>query len=189
MGMLLRYIQLKEPTLSLYNRAVILSIAQYSIGYCRPTTKVPADLGYDRNSQTWADNIGISKSTFLRSIKELSSLNLIKVHKGSLYRTDGGSYPDYYSIIFDTELQTKYSLFFNISGVSKLPKYSKPPQPKLLPLPPVTDYMVLNGRITLLSQRDPGQYETLVNRGLLAHPDKEQLLAHLNQKGILYELS
>jgi hypothetical protein len=98
-------------------RETYQEIGRRSFGYCRKNTNTPEELGGNKNSSYWAKTIGIGKSTFLAHIKELAKLNLITIHKGSQYRLDGGSYPDYYSINFNTTLQKKYNLFFNLSGI------------------------------------------------------------------------
>lgn len=102
--------------LSVYDKVVLLAIARYSIGYCRATTNVPENKGANRNSKAWADQLCISKSSFLRSIKFLESIKLIKIHKGSQYMSNGGSFPDYYSLVFDQEFQRKHNIYFNLKA-------------------------------------------------------------------------
>ena len=102
--------------LSVYDKVVLLAIARYSIGYCRATTNVPEGKGTNRNSKAWADQLCMSKSSFLRSIKFLESIKLIRIHKGSQYMSNGGSFPDYYSLVFDAEFQRKHHIYFNLKN-------------------------------------------------------------------------
>jgi len=112
--------------------SVYLLIGKYSLGYCRKDTNVPSDLGVNRNAKAWAEALNMGKSTFLRQISKLEQLNLIKVHKGSQYMLNGGSYPNYYSIVFKTELQIKHHIFFNTSGLpsKRKDKVTKPTEIK-----------------------------------------------------------
>ena len=164
------------------NLMVINKIAYYSIGYCRSTTNVPTDKGQNRNAQAWADDLGISKKSFLRSVKELTELKLLKVHKGSLYRADGGSYPDYYSITFDKEVQIKHNLYFNVNGVvdkQTTKKSSKPEPILLLPLPDVTGFVQINRTIyDLANVDDPEFYSRKANN---THPTPYDLWKHLGK--------
>jgi len=122
----LQRLMMLHGNLTPYEQMVYLIIGRYSLGYCRPNTNVPADKGYNRNTKAWADSIGISKSSFIRAIKSLSERNLIAVHKGSQFRADGGSYPNYYSIVFYPELQIKHNIYFNTGGLpNSKPKNNK----------------------------------------------------------------
>ena len=97
-------------------KIVFLSIGEYSLGYKRKTTNIPSNIGINKNANSWAKDLGISKPTFLRAIKSLASKKYIQIHNGSQRRENGGSYPDYYSIIFQKDLQKKHKIFFNISN-------------------------------------------------------------------------
>jgi len=116
MGMLYDYMELLAIPEQL--RATYQAVGRRSIGYCRSNTNTSAEYGGNRNASTWAKSLSKSKATFLRNIAALEELGLITVHKGSQYRMDGGSYPNYYSINFDTALQTKHNIYFNLAGVS-----------------------------------------------------------------------
>ena len=106
-------LKIKDNLISTY-----MAIGRRSLGYCRATTKIPKEINMsDFTVGQWANSIGIGRDKFMKNIKKLSEQNLIRVHTGSNYRQDGGSYPNYYSIVFDADTQKKHKLFFNIGGV------------------------------------------------------------------------
>ena len=57
---------------------------------------------------------------------------------------------------------------------------------QLLPLPPVSDYIMHSKQITLLANLDAAKRKLLSDRGQLIHPAEEQLLSYLNSKELLY---
>jgi len=183
LGMLQKLMKLTPHNLSIYDRAVLTEIGNYSIGYCRPTTNVPDGLGHNRNASDWAKSIGISKTIFLRSIKYLQSINLLHVHEGSVYRADGGSYPNYYSIVFDKAFQTKHNLFFNVSGKSHTkPSQSAKPEPVLVELPDVSDYFIYGKHVYSVSNPDTAATrDTLISRNLFVYPTASELYKHLTK--------
>ena len=161
--------------LSVYDRIVILAIARYSIGYCRATTNVPEGKGYNRNSKAWADTLGISKTSFLRSIKKLNAMKLIKIHRGSQYMTNGGSFPDYYSLVFYPELQIKNHIYFNLDGVnnSSTPDTSK----YFVDENGAIAATYTNGKPSLEWKR----YCSRVDNIVTTHPSLEDLTNHLEK--------
>lgn len=158
--------------LSVYDRVVLLAIARYSIGYCRATTNVPEGKGTNRNAKSWADQLNISKSSFLRSIKFLESLGLIRIHRGSQYRSDGGSFPDYYSLVFDGEFQRKHHIYFDIGFSTEN-------------IPDPTQYFVNErGEVNLLNfkGKPTTEWKHYCDHSIsaeLIHPDLDQLLTYL----------
>ena len=174
-GNLYRYIQFFE--LSVYEQVTIMAIGRYSIGYCRPTTNVPSDKGHNRNSKAWADSIGISKTSFLNAVKSLAAKQLLVVHTGSNFRLNGGSYPDYYSIKFNPDLQKQHKVFFNLGTIDELEQAH---QPEFV-CPPTTDYILQNGRIVAISSIAPDKLKLLAERNMLVHPTVEQLTNHLKE--------
>jgi flagellar hook protein FlgE len=115
MGMFLKLLDQKKVPTKLW--AVAIAIAQRSIGYCRATTNTKDEHGGNRTTGQWANGLDVSKPSFIAHKKELAELGIIKIHKGSQYRNAGGSYSDYYSIIFDREFNIKHKLYFNVGGV------------------------------------------------------------------------
>ena len=65
-----------------------------------------------------------------------------------------------------------------VNGLEKLPA--------LLPLPPVSDYIIHSKQITLLANLDAAKRKLLNDRWQLIHPTEEQLLSYLNSKELLY---
>ena len=99
--------------------AVFIGIAKYSVGYCRATTNVPLSTGrLNSTSGQWAKSINVSLSKFKRDLAELVKLGILRVHQGSNYRAGGGSYANYYSIIFNPTLQKAKGIYFNLTGVA-----------------------------------------------------------------------
>ena len=117
LGVLHHYLSRKDIPPNL--KHILMVFGEWSLGRLRATTNTPDGYGSNRTLTQWAKLMHIGKSTLVRGIKQASELGVLKVHKGSNYRQDGGSYPDYYSIVFDKELQIKHKLFFNVSGISK----------------------------------------------------------------------
>lgn len=162
--------------LSVYDRTVLLAIARYSIGYCRATTNVPEGKGTNRNSKAWADQLCMSKSSFLRSIKFLESINLIKIHKGSQYMSNGGSFPDYYSLVFDVEFQRKHHIYFNLKNENKTMNNIDPRHYF------VNDYgkihlLQINGKPTI----EWKQHCDYSKEAKLVHPTMDELLIYLGE--------
>jgi len=177
MGMLYTFARVQQVPDKLLS--TFMEIGKYSIGYCRATTNTPAEHGGNRNASFWAKSLGKGKSTFLRCVAELESLGLIKVHTGSQYMLNGGSYPNYYSIVFNQELQTKHKLFFTIVGTTNSPVTEPTPEPEFI-CPPVEDYFIINGQIALIS--DPlfaGKLAIATKNGIIPNPTVEQLTNHL----------
>lgn len=162
--------------LSVYDKVVLLAIARYSIGYCRATTNVPEGKGTNRNAKSWADQLSISKSSFLRSIKFLESIKLIKIHKGSQYMSNGGSFPDYYSLVFDPEFQRKHHIYFNLRNDNAANLNVDPKQ-----------YFVNdNGKINLLESKGKPTMEWKhycdhSKDAKLIHPSMDELLIYLGE--------
>ena len=162
--------------LSVYDRIVLLAIARYSIGYCRATTNIPEGKGTNRNSKAWADQLCMSKSSFLRSIKFLESIKLIRIHKGSQYMSNGGSFPDYYSLVFDVELQRKHHIYFNLKN-ENIAQTNRDPKHYF-----VNDY----GKIYLLEINGKSTSEWKHHcdhskEAKLVHPTMDQLLMYLGE--------
>ena len=154
---------------------VFMAIARYSLGYCRATTNVPEGLGHNRNAQAWADGLGISKGKFLNSVKALESAKLIKIHRGSQYMTNGGSFPDYYSLVFYPELQIKNHIYFNLDGVnnSSTPDTSK----YFVDENGAIAATYTNGKPSLEWKR----YCSRVDNIVTTHPSLEDLTNHLEK--------
>lgn len=184
MGNLYRLMSIHSD-MTVYEQALYLAVGRYSLGYCRPSTNVPSEHGTNRNSKAWADSLGMSKSAFLKAKKSLEARKLIKVHTGSLFRQDGGSYPDYYSIVFQPELQKKHHIYFNTSGIK--PKEAPKQEAN------IEDYFVFHDVINLIRDSkgtstkefqqaidDGMRYNTLAD----TYPTEEQLQDYLITKGL-----
>jgi len=178
-GNLYRFMLLHKD-LTIYEQTVFMSIGRYSLGYCRISTNVPSDRGYNRNSKAWADALNISKTSFLKAVKSLVEKGLITIHTGSNYRKDGGSYPDYYSIKFNKELQVKHHIYFNTNGIKDLiDNNTNPVEPEFV-CPPIESYFVHGKSILDIANPNHQQkYELLSKSGKLVHPTIEQLTNHL----------
>ncbi len=179
-------LMLLQKGLTVYEQVVYMTIGRYSLGYCRKNTNVPADKGYNRNSKAWATDMGISKTSFLRAVKSLAERKLITVHSGSAYRKDGGSYPDYYSIKYDGDLQKKHGIYFNADGVKSskanatvVTKHE--PEPIVLPNP--EHYTWLHNIIRPLFDEngEPNTtHDFLIGHSTLSidHPTQDELNKH-----------
>ena len=113
------YLLSNKLELTPVEKIIFLAVGEYSLGYKRKTTNIPSNIGINKNANSWAKQLGISKPTFLRAIKSLEAKEYIKIHSGSQHRQNGGSYPDYYSIIFQKELQKRHKIFFDLSEENK----------------------------------------------------------------------
>lgn len=98
---------------------VYMGIGRRSLGYLRPTTDITKDLNrLNHNTSKWAASLGISVTKFKDSIRDLTKLGYIKVHKGSHYREGGGMFANYYSIVLDYELMSKYCINFTVMDIT-----------------------------------------------------------------------
>lgn len=160
--------------LSLAERAIYMAIARRTVGYRQYTSELTS---YAQLAEF--SNVSIDAVKRLMP-KLIQSGFIIKIATNQIAHT--GKLPYRY------QLNMQLPGFPNLGTLRSnrtevLPKRNIA---QLLPLPPVSDYIVHSKQITLLANLDAAKRKLLSDRGQLIHPTEEQLLSYLNSKELLY---
>ena len=162
------------PQLQGNHLSVYLAIARRTVGYRQYTSELTS-------YAQLAELTGVSIPTIKRVMPDLiQSQYIIKIATNQV--AHAGKLPYRY------QLNMQLPGFPNLGTLRSnrtevLPKRSIT---QLLPLPPVSDYIMHSKQITLLANLDAAKRKLLSDRGQLIHPTEEQLLSYLNSKELLY---
>ena len=162
------------PQLQGNHLSVYLAIARRTVGYRQYTSELTS-------YAQLAELTGVSVRTIERIMPDLiQSKYIIKIATNQVAHV--GKLPYRY------QLNMQLPGFPNLGTLRSnrtevLPKRSIT---QLLPLPPVSDYILHSKQLTLLANLDAAKRKLLSDRGQLIHPTEEQLLSYLNSKELLY---
>ena len=162
------------PQLQGNHLSVYLAIARRTVGYRQYTSELTS-------YAQLAEFTGVSIPTIKRVMPDLiQSQYIIKIATNQV--AHAGKLPYRY------QLNMQLPGFPNLGTLRSnrtevLPKRNIT---QLLPLPPVTDYIMHSKQVILLANLDAAKRKLLSDRGQLIHPTEEQLLSYLNSKELLY---
>ena len=162
------------PQLQGNHLSVYLAIARRTVGYRQYTSELTS-------YAQLAELTGVSIPTIKRVMPDLiQSGFIIKVATNQVAHV--GKLP--YRYFLNMQLPGFPNLgTLRSNRTEVLPKRNIA---QLLPLPPVSDYIIHSKQITLLANLDAAKRKLLSDRGQLVHPTEEQLLSYLNSKELLY---
>lgn len=148
---------------------IYLAIARYTVGYYQSTSDF---LSYTDISEFTK----LSKRTVERSVTYL-------IEQQYIIRVSTNQ------IAYTGKLPYKYQLNFKLPGfpslgklrTSKTEAFIKSSQESKFICPPVTDYLVQNGQISLMANTSADKIKLLADRNMLLHPTIDQLTSYLKE--------